>query len=173
MSRVRDLAGQKFGKLTSLYASGKTQRGSVVWVCNCDCGREALVPGRNLVSGNTKSCGCLQPETMKAKSGPLSSHWKGGKRINRLGYVIVTVNGKEQKEHRVVMEKLLGRKLESHENVHHKNGIRNDNDPKNLELWSTSQPSGQRVEDKAEWAIQFLLQYGYRVDGAGRTILVA
>ena len=57
------------------------------------------------------------------------------------------------------MKKHIHRDLLEHENVHHVNGVRNDNRIENLELWSTSQPAGQRVEDKISWAVEWLEQY--------------
>ena len=95
--------------------------------------------------------------------GELSSNWKGGY-TNSDGYIIVQTGvGRGNRiavlQHRLVMEQHLGRKLYKDENVHHINGVRSDNRIENLELWSSSQPSGQRVEDKLAWAKEILRRY--------------
>ena len=96
----------------------------------------------------------------KFNRGENSKCWRGGRSVNSNGYVAINLGtGKWGLEHRLVMEKQLGRSLFEYENVHHVNGDRSDNRLENLEIWSESQPPGQRAEDKVAYAVEILTLY--------------
>lgn len=74
-----DITGQRFGRLTAIEPTDQIVRTSVVWRCKCDCGNEAFVTVKDLRSGNTQSCGCLNHERR-----PLPANFVDGTRISML-----------------------------------------------------------------------------------------
>lgn len=100
------------------------------------------------------------------KDRSIENRSKNNSTLDKEGYVLLYLPDHpncskygQYAEHRLVMEQMIGRYLTKGENVHHKNGIRNDNRPENLELWSSRQPKGQRVEDKVQYALEILALY--------------
>ena len=63
-----NLTGQKFGRLM-IKELAFVKRGRSYWLCKCICGKEIIVPGNHIKSGNTKSCGCLHDEGNNLRHG--------------------------------------------------------------------------------------------------------
>lgn len=63
MAKLRDLTGQKFGRLKVIERSNSNKRGRALWLCECECGKIKVISGTNLISNHTQSCGCLLMES--------------------------------------------------------------------------------------------------------------
>lgn len=63
MSKVIDITGQRFGRLTVIGFDKQDEFRQYMWLCKCDCGNVVSIRGYSLRSGNTQSCGCIQKET--------------------------------------------------------------------------------------------------------------
>ncbi len=79
MSFAKDLTGQRFGKLVVVKRAQNDKHSKACWHCVCSCGKEVVVTGNALVTGNSKSCGCSRTESAKARA-----IIPGGTRQNRL-----------------------------------------------------------------------------------------
>lgn len=154
--------------------SGKT--------CSYECGRELrlrnspppertcdecgapLIGKKKQTRYCSRKCSMLDRADRRGAAVPIGTRRRGDN-----GYVMVkTQSGRWALEHRHLMEQILDRPLLPNESVHHRNGNRSDNTTNgplvefhsgNLELWTTSQPKGQRVADKVEYAVGILRLY--------------
>lgn len=87
MSKLIDLTGKKFGRLTVIERTENKGK-STMWLCKCDCGNERIVSRNNLSTGHSMSCGCLKKETItKIKT----TH---GKRDTRLYHIWSSMKGR-------------------------------------------------------------------------------
>ena len=180
---IKDITGMRFGRWTVKQLADLrqlTSKGSggpkAFWLCECDCGNTGVIIGSNLRNGGSKSCGCLQKEAARENINPYSQvgkyntehpRWKGGRIIHSSGYVLVydPYHHRRQRgapyvfEHIKVMEALVGRNIYRDETIHHRNGIKNDNRPENLELRAGNHGKGQSIEDLRAWAKEILIMY--------------
>lgn len=173
MPRFEDLTGKVFSRLTVIKHLGRKSIGSgkqysQLWECRCDCGNVCKVNSRDLKSGNTKSCGCIQGESLRESnlnnydlSGeygigffndgttflfdledfPLIKDFTWHKNDN--GYVVTTYKNKRIRMHRLVLR--LG-DYNLFEEVDHKNHNRNDNRKSNLRICTHRENMFNRVD---------------------------
>lgn len=78
MGKFIDITGQKFNRLKVIKRYGYSTDKHITWLCECECGNKAIVTGKQLRSGQTKSCGCYNKELTTIRN------TKHGKRHTRL-----------------------------------------------------------------------------------------
>jgi len=87
MKKIKDITNQIFGRLTVIRLLDERSYGHTVWECQCECGKLTTVYRGHLISGATKSCGCLRNEMSKKR---LSKHNMEGIRFYRIWHNIKT-----------------------------------------------------------------------------------
>jgi hypothetical protein len=160
-TKVQDLTGQRFERLVVLSAVHHNGTKKYRCTCQCDCGERIEAYYYGLLNGAIKSCGCWSADHHRARRGAQRFNWKGGRKKDGRGYIeLLQPDGSYRMEHIIVVEQRLGRALLNDETVHHKNGIRNDNTPDNLELRVRAKhPAGASVSDLLKWAHELIERY--------------
>lgn len=69
MGKIKDLSGRTFYHLTVIEFSMINRNHQSVWICRCDCGNYTSVTRPALLSGNTKSCGCMKSKSISNARG--------------------------------------------------------------------------------------------------------
>lgn len=89
MRVLKNLTDQRFGKLVAIRPDGYSGK-RIRWECVCDCGRTTSVASDKLLSGHTKSCGCLVSERRTAMNKAMSTHNATNSRLYRIYYAMRT-----------------------------------------------------------------------------------
>ena len=74
-NNLKDLTGQKFGRLLVLYRGENDKTGHTRWYCLCECGKECLVYKDALLNGKQRSCGCLKNEISHIPKGKTKNQY--------------------------------------------------------------------------------------------------
>jgi hypothetical protein len=149
--RLEGSSGRAYGKIDRICPACSTTVSS--WLADV---RQGLAKGT--WTGLCHDC------ALRSRSRENHPSWVGGRREEKTGYIMLYLpdhpaayqNGYIL-EHRLIMEKMIGRYLEPHETVHHKDGDRKNNHPDNLELWTKRRGNGTRVHDLSQGA--YMNQY--------------
>lgn len=156
--RARGYCGKHYQRMKRLGTTALERWDPVCSVDGCDqkhrsngfCARHYMRWWKTGDPGPIESTRRRAPERTVTRDGYVLLRRAGHPRADKAGMVL---------EHIVVMEAVLGRAVVRGEEVHHKNGVRGDNRPENLELWVVSQPKGQRPADLVAWAKEILERY--------------
>ena len=97
---MKDLTGQRFGRLVARQPTEKRSGTSVVWECICDCGATAFVKSQHLCNGRIRSCGCLRKDYLDQHSVNAMQEMVG----QRFGRLTVIAMSQKRQNGRILWE---------------------------------------------------------------------
>ena len=139
---IRDLTGQRFGKLVVLSPTTKRDNRSVVWHCLCDCGNYADISSKNLTYGASNSCGCAYSIGETNISRVLSEN-----NIKYKKEYCIQINGKHLRYDFAIFDNDKIIRLIEFDGPHHSN---------NIKVYNVNKEHCQKIQEhdriKNEWA---------------------
>lgn len=149
--------GKRFCSMSCVAANKSKTVVKVTKQCKfCDA---SFTVAKSTITASSPRDYCSRKCSIDSRRNPEHPVLESGKHLRSNGYIGVCIDGRMTTEHQQVMREHLGRELFPHENVHHINGDKTDNRLENLELWTKSQPAGQKISDKVAHAKYLLETY--------------
>lgn len=163
------LIGERFGRLVVIKFYGKDKHRNILYECQCDCGNIKVVPKKCLISGSSKSCGCIRKENAakiaklyvkKTNKYNISGEYGIGYTSNEKkfyfdledygkikdycwsnsnGYMVAFINGKLTTMHRYLLN-CMDENIE----IDHKNHNRSDNRRNNIRMATNTENKRNR-----------------------------
>lgn len=78
MTKIKNRLNNRYNRLIVIKFIATDWNGHALWLCKCDCGKEKIISGDSLQSGNTKSCGCLEQELKEQRIEKRNPNYKNG-----------------------------------------------------------------------------------------------
>ena len=119
----------------------------------------------------------MQASIRSRLTGERAPSWRGGRHVGKAGYICIwepshpKANGNYVLEHRLVMEKSIGRYLVGRETVHHRNGNRVDNRIENLELYASNHGVGHKYTDLSLQELEAMRDWYAKLAAERRALL--
>lgn len=107
MSAVRDLTGERFGRLTVIQRCGSDKNGRALFECKCECGNLTVATGKLLLTGRKKSCGCLTHDILLERNTVHGNAARG--KVERLYKVWLSMRSRIYNPHEAVYKHYGGR----------------------------------------------------------------
>ena len=160
MCKVKDLTGQRFGRLTVIKRVKNNKYGKAMWLCQCECGNTKEIYSYSLTSGKSKSCGCLHKELVTKQ---VKQQWQ-----NEEFRQMHSEKAKEQWQKEEFREMHIKMSYEMWQDEEYRNRMSGENSNLyNPNLTDEEREQGRNIDGYSEWVYKVKEKANFTCDCCG------